>query len=283
MFNILVTGSNGQLGSEIRTISTEFADRVQFFFVTRADLNLEAEGEVDSFVTTNRIHGIINAAAYTAVDLAEKEVEKAHLANTFIPELLSKISKRNNLRYLHVSTDFVFDGRSYLPYKEQDLTNPLSVYGGSKEKGEKAVLATDNHSLILRTSWVYSKFGNNFLKTIRRLATERPELRIIFDQIGSPTWARDLARVSIQLLLSKEIGIFHFSNEGVASWYDFAKEILELSHLTTKILPIETSEYPTPAIRPAYSLLNKAKIKQSLNIDIPHWKSSLKDCISEMN
>jgi dTDP-4-dehydrorhamnose reductase len=283
MLSILVTGGNGQMGSEIREIASEFAESLKLTFVTRDTLNLESEADLEAFILTNQIQGIVNTAAFTAVDLAEKEEAKANIGNVVIPKLLANLSKKHNLRLLHVSTDFVFDGKSCSPYREDDITNPISMYGKSKEMGEKEVVKILPSAIILRTSWAYSKFGNNFLKTIRRLGKEKPELKVIYDQIGSPTWARDLARVSLQLILSNLQGTFHFSNEGIASWYDFAKEILDLSQLKTKLLPIETKEYPTPATRPSYSVLNKAKVKQLLNIEIPHWKDSLKACLSEMD
>jgi dTDP-4-dehydrorhamnose reductase len=281
MLNLLITGSNGQLGSEIKEVASEFRDKINYFFVTRDTLDLENEAEVESFFAKNSISAILNTAAYTAVDLAESEFEKANIGNVKIPNSLSKLAYKHNMRFVHISTDFVFNGKACLPYREEDPTDPVSIYGKSKAAGEKAVLSANPDSCIIRTSWVYSKYGNNFVKTMRRLGIERSELKVIFDQIGSPTWARDLARTALQMLLSRESGIFHYSNEGVASWYDFAKEILELSGLKTKILPIETKDYPTAAIRPSYSVLNKSKIKNTLRLDIPHWKDSLKVCIEE--
>ncbi len=283
MFNVLITGGSGQVGTEIRHLSSKFKETLNIVAVTREELDLEDRLLVENFILKHNIHGIINAAAYTAVDLAEKEEKKANRVNVFVPELLAKISKHLNLRFLHISTDFVFDGRTFLPYKEENPTSPLSVYGSSKEKGERAVLSANEYAIILRTSWVYSKFGNNFVKTIRRLGKEKSELRVISDQIGSPTWARDLADISLVLIQSKESGTFHYSNEGVASWYDFAKEILEGSNIKTKILPIETKDYPTPAARPPFSVLNKSKIKQTLGIEIPYWKDSLKLCLAEFD
>jgi len=282
MLNVLVTGGNGQLGSELNEVSSEYSESLKLFLVNRHTLNLESESELTRYIAENQIGAILNTAAYTAVDLAEKEIEKATTSNVTIPKLLANISKFHHLRFLHVSTDFVFDGKSCQPYREEDPIGPISVYGKTKARGEEEIQKTDSNFQILRTSWAYSKFGNNFLKTIRRLAQEKPELRIISDQIGSPTWVRDLARVSLQLIQTDLPGIYHYSNEGVASWYDFAKEIVEISRLKTKIIPIETKEYPTPASRPAYSVFNKSKIKKSLNIEIPHWKDSLKACLTEM-
>ncbi len=284
MLNVLVTGGNGQLGCEIREVAPEFADKLRLFFVTRENLNLESESEIETFISANQIQAIVNTAAYTAVDLAEKELEKARVSNVMVPKLLAKIANRHKIKMLHVSTDFAFDGKSGKPYREDDLTSPISIYGKTKEEGEREVLKELPKAIILRTSWVYSKYGNNFLKTIRRLGKERPELKIIYDQIGTPTWARDLARVILKMIQTKDLsGFYHYSNEGITSWYDFAKEILDLSNLKTKIFPIETSEYPTPATRPTYSVLNKKKIKQSLEIEIPHWKDSLKVCLSELD
>ncbi|MDZ4726893.1 MAG: dTDP-4-dehydrorhamnose reductase [Leptospira sp.] len=282
MFKVLVTGANGQLGSELKLIAPKHANHFSFQFVHREDLDLLDRNLVEDYIFRNKCNGIINAAAYTAVDLAEKEIEKANLGNIEIPKILSIVASKHNIRLVHFSTDFVFDGKNSVPYKEDDITNPISVYGSSKELGERAVLGNNPNAVIVRTSWVYSKFGNNFVKTMRRLGKERPELKVIYDQIGSPTWARDLAEVSLKILNSDLKGIYNFSNEGVASWYDFAKTILMLSGLNTKIYPIETKDYPTPATRPHYSLLNKAKIKSALNLNIPHWTDSLKDCLSEM-
>ncbi|MCZ8157158.1 MAG: dTDP-4-dehydrorhamnose reductase [Leptospira sp.] len=282
MLNILVTGANGQLGSEVRHIAEEFKTDFSFHFVTRSELDLTSEHLVESFLLNYKIDGILNAAAYTAVDLAEKESERAMEGNVTIPSILAKLCKKHSLKLLHFSTDFVFDGKSFHPYNESDKIAPISIYGQSKAEGERAVLSQYHESKLIRTSWVYSKFGHNFLKTILRLSAEKPELRVIADQIGSPTWARDLARASLSLLKSDATGIFHFSNEGVASWYDFAKAILEEGGKQTPIIPIETKDYPTPATRPPYSVLNKSRIKQTLNIQIPHWRDSLRNCMSEI-
>lgn len=215
--------------------------------------------------------------------MAESEKEKASEGNVLIPKLLAELSFQHRIYLIHFSTDFVFDGNSSVPYKEEDLKSPVSVYGKTKSEGEDFVLSSNPNATIVRTSWVYSKYGKNFLKTILKLSSERPELKVIFDQVGTPTWANDLAGVCISFLLKPTPGIFHYSNEGVASWYDFAKEIVDISKNNSRVLPIETKDYPTPAKRPHYSLLNKSKIKTSLEISIPHWKDSLKECMKSLS
>ncbi|BDA79216.1 NAD(P)-dependent oxidoreductase [Leptospira kobayashii] len=283
MHNVLVTGANGQLGSELKDISEKYSDRFVFHFVDRSGLNLSDANEVDKFLKEKKIQSIINTAAYTAVDLAESEKEKASEGNVLIPKLLAELSFQHRIYLIHFSTDFVFDGNSSVPYKEEDLKSPVSVYGKTKSEGEDFVLSSNPNATIVRTSWVYSKYGKNFLKTILKLSSERPELKVIFDQVGTPTWANDLAGVCISFLLKPTPGIFHYSNEGVASWYDFAKEIVDISKNNSRVLPIETKDYPTPAKRPHYSLLNKSKIKTSLEISIPHWKDSLKECMKSLS
>ncbi|TGN07962.1 dTDP-4-dehydrorhamnose reductase [Leptospira ilyithenensis] len=283
MHNVLVTGANGQLGSELKDISGKYSDQFVFHFADRSGLNLSDANEVDRFLKEKKIQSIVNAAAYTAVDLAESEIDKASEGNVTIPKLLAELSFQHRIYLIHFSTDFVFDGKSSIPYKEEDLKSPVSVYGKTKSEGEDFVLSSNPNASIIRTSWVYSKYGKNFLKTILKLSSERPELKVIFDQVGTPTWANDLAGVCIAFLFKQMPGIFHYSNEGVASWYDFAKEIVEISKNKSNVLPIETKDYPTPAKRPHYSLLNKSKIKTSLEISIPHWKDSLKECMKSLS
>lgn len=282
MRNVLVTGANGQLGSELKEASTAYVDRFHIFYIDRNSLDLSSLEQVEDFILTNRIDSIINTVAYTAVDLAEKEIEKAEMGNVTIPSLLAEISAKHNLHMVQISTDFIFDGKHCLPYSETDIPNPISVYGKTKWLGEQKVQLIDPNSCIIRTSWLYSKYGNNFLKTIQRLGKERLEIRVIFDQIGSPTWARDLAFVILSAVDKRLAGVYNYSNEGVASWYDFAFEIFKVSELDCKLIPIETKDYPTPAMRPHYSILNKGKIKSELKIEIPHWKESLRKCISEI-
>jgi len=283
MHNVLVTGSNGQLGSELKDISLEYSEGFCFHFVDRSGLNLSDADEVDRFLEEKKIQSIVNTAAYTAVDLAESESEKAYEGNASIPKILAGLSSQHGIGFIHFSTDFVFDGTSSVPYKEEVSKSPISVYGKTKSEGEDFVLSANSDATIIRTSWVYSKYGKNFLKTILRLSAERPELNVIFDQVGTPTWAHDLAGVCMGFLVKPTPGIFHYSNEGVASWYDFAKEIVEISKNKSLVLPIETKDYPTPAKRPHYSILNKSKIKASLGISIPHWKDSLRECMKSLN
>jgi len=284
MPKILVTGKTGQLGSEIQRWTKEgnlLFPESDFVFVGREDLSLSGP-EMESWIEKNHITHIINAAAYTAVDKAESDSENAFLLNATIPGILARIAHQRKIRLVHISTDFVFDGLASSPYTEDHSKNPLCVYGASKSQGEDAVLTECPEATILRTSWVYSKFGNNFVKTILRIAEQKEKLTVIYDQIGSPTWARDLARVCLQLLPMEAPGIFHYSNEGVASWYDFAKEIVEWSGSICEVLPILATEYPLPAKRPGFSLLHKGKIKDSLSIRIPHWKESLQKMLTDL-
>ena len=282
MANVLVTGAAGQLGSELH----ELAPRSGFYFTKREDLDICDKEAVEDFVDTHKIETIINCAAYTAVDKAEEEPQLADKINHEAVRNIAQIAKEKGLKLIHISTDYVFDGRNYKPYTETDPTNPTGVYGKSKLAGEKALLEiAPKKSIIIRTSWVYSSFGNNFVKTMLRLGKERKELGVIFDQIGTPTYARDLAEAILQILpklQNEKPQIYHYANEGVLSWYDFAKEIMKMAKLSCQINPLESHEYPTPAKRPHYSLLNKAKIKQDFGIEIPYWKDSLDRCLREL-
>jgi dTDP-4-dehydrorhamnose reductase len=301
MINILVTGSNGQLGSEIRELSSLY--EYNFFFADRSELDISNEKDIKSFIETNNINTIINCAAYTAVDKAEKDKVNADKINHLAVKYLAVIAKEKNIKLVHVSTDYVFDGTNYKPYSEDDITNPNSIYGTTKLDGEKAMININpSNSMIIRTSWVYSSFGANFVKTMLRLGKEKDSLGVIFDQVGTPTYARDLAKVILeiipkldsrvkpendetcnsQLACESSVQIYNYSNEGVLSWYDFAKEIMRMAKLDCKVNPIETKEYPTPAQRPHYSLLNKSKIKKEFNITIPYWKDSLNECLTIM-
>jgi len=284
VFNVLVTGSNGQLGSEIRELSSSY--KYNFFFTSKDELDISNENSVESFVKLNSIDTIINCAAYTAVDRAEEEVQISTEINHYGLKSLARISSDNGIKLVHISTDYVFDGKNYRPYIETDITNPQSVYGQTKLDGEKELLAINpENSIIIRTSWVYSSFGNNFVKTMLRLGKERDELGVIFDQVGTPTYARDLAQTILNILpniKNADVEIFNYSNEGVLSWYDFAKEIMKMAKIECAIKPIETKDYPTPATRPHYSLLNKSKIKSYYNIVIPFWKDSLKECLVKL-
>ena len=282
MKKILVTGAGGQLGSEIRFLSTIHSDRV-FTFTDYQELDITDRATVMTFVTEGGYYAVINCAAYTAVDKAESEKEKAFQINEVGAENLALAAAKTGAKFIHISTDFIFDGKHSTPILEDDKPAPLSVYGASKLSGELAVWTANPDSLIFRTSWVYSSYANNFVKTMLRLCTERESLSVIFDQIGTPTYARDLAEMILHTLdkaVDEKIsGVFNYSNEGAASWYDFAIAIRDIAGLKTKILPIETTQYPTPAVRPKYSVLNKKKIKDRFGIEIPYWRESLVACM----
>lgn len=278
--NILVTGANGQLGSEIKYLSK--FHNINFTFTDIAELDITSMAEIETFFSSQKFDYIINCAAYTAVDKAEEEKEEADLANHIAAKNLAVISSKFKAKLIYISTDFVFDGSSSIPFTEEDKTNPLSVYGKTKLAGEKAVLKHGDGVIIIRTSWLYSSYGNNFVKTMIGLAKKRDSIEIVFDQIGTPTYARDLAEAVLNIINSQDFltGVYHYSNEGVASWYDFAKAIVEIAGIKCTIYPIETYQYPTPAKRPAYTILNKAKIKKTYNMKIPYWKTSLEKCIN---
>jgi len=284
MSRVLVIGGNGQVGSEIRLLASNYSDT--FFFTDKEKLNITKKEEIENFVDKNKIDIIINCAAYTAVDKAEENQILANNVNHLAVKYLAEISKKRDIKLVHISTDYVFDGTNFRPYIEIDKTNPNSVYGESKLLGEKALENINpQNTIIIRTSWVYSSFGVNFVKTMLRLGIEKDSLGVIFDQVGTPTYARDLARAILDILPkidNENIEIYNYSNEGVLSWYDFAKEIMKMAKLTCEINPIETKDYPTPAKRPHYSLLNKAKIKDKFNINIPFWKDSLDECLKVM-
>lgn len=283
--DVLVTGENGQLGSEIKSLSANYP-QYNFSFVDRSSLDLSNLCKLEEYFDDKSFSFIINCAAYTAVDKAESEADLANTVNNKGLSLLAKIAKNKGISFIHISTDYVFDGTNHMPYVETDKTNPQSVYGQTKYEGENSILELNlKNSLIIRTSWVYSTFGNNFVKTMLRLGNEKDELGVIFDQVGTPTYAKDLAKTILDILpqiKNTTTQLYHFSNEGVCSWYDFAKAIFELSDISCKVNPIETKDYPTAAKRPHYSLLNKSKIKQDFAIEIPYWKDSLKDCLTTL-
>ncbi|MEN8146017.1 MAG: dTDP-4-dehydrorhamnose reductase [Campylobacterota bacterium] len=285
MLNVLVTGSNGQLGSEIKELSSRYKEYT-FTFSDRETLDLSSEDAINTYFDDKSFDVIINCAAYTAVDKAESDRELAFSINHRSVETLGEIAKAKNMTLIHVSTDYVFDGRNCKPYVESDPTDPQSVYGASKLAGEEALLSINpKRTIIIRTSWVYSAFGNNFVKTMLRLGGERDELGVIFDQVGTPTYAKDLADTILEIIPKIDndaVETYHYSNEGACSWYDFSKAIFELSQIECRVNPIETKEYPTPATRPHYSLLNKAKIKKAYEISIPYWKDSLKTCLKTL-
>jgi dTDP-4-dehydrorhamnose reductase len=283
--NILVTGANGQLGSEIRELAPQYKN-LNFTFTDIEELDITQHHILEKFFFKNKFECIINCAAYTAVDNAEKDKEKVTLLNVTAVKNLAEFSSSMNALFVHISTDYVFDGRNFKPYLESDLTNPKSIYGKSKLDGEVEVIFNAQKAVIFRTSWLYSSFGTNFVKTIIKLAKEKDSLNIIYDQVGNPTYAGDLAKTILEIVpgykAKSKFEIFNYSNEGVASWYDFAKEIVEISGLKCTVSPIETKEYPTAAVRPLYSVLNKSKIKKQFNISIPYWKDSLKECIKKI-
>ena len=282
--NVLVTGSNGQLGSEIKELSSNY--NYNFFFTTRDDIDITSKDSIKEFCQTNSINVIINCAAYTAVDKAQSDIENADLVNRKAVKKLSIVAKELNIKLIHISTDYVFDGKNFKPYVEEFQTNPQSIYGKTKLDGENEIRDINPlNSIIIRTSWVYSYYGNNFVKTMLRLGKEKEELGVIFDQVGTPTYAKDLAITILDIIPqidNQKVEIYNYSNEGVLSWYDFAKEIMKMAKLNCKINPIETYQYPTPAKRPHFSLLNKSKIKQKFNIEIPYWKDGLDDCLKRL-
>jgi dTDP-4-dehydrorhamnose reductase len=286
MKKILVTGGNGQLGSSINKVQNGY-EKATYFYTDVADLDITNEPAVRSFVVENEVDYIINCAAYTAVDKAEEEFELAKKINATGPGVLAKIAAENNATLFHISTDYVFDGKAHQPYQEDDVCMPPSAYGKSKLLGEEQVLRYGKNAAILRTSWLYSEFGHNFLKTMIKYGNEREELKVVFDQIGSPTYASRLAKGILCMIHSnQEINgtqIYHFSNEGVCSWYDFALEIMKACDIDCKITPIQTFEYPLPAPRPFYSVLNKAKVKKDYQLEIPHWREDMLDCIKALD
>ena len=287
--NILITGCNGQLGNEIQLLQKDYPEH-RWFNTDVAELDITDKAAIRNFLQQNNIDGIVNCAAYTAVDKAETNVELCIKLNTDAPGYLAEAIEERQGWLIQISTDYVFDGTKHTPYTEYDQTCPDSVYGTTKLAGEHAAREACSKTVIIRTAWLYSIFGNNFVKTMLRLGKEKPELGVIFDQIGTPTYARDLAKAVMAIIayscssqdndMQKVAGIYHFSDEGVCSWYDFTKAIHRLAGIRTcNVRPLHTSEYPTPAKRPAYSVLDKTKIKQTFNIAIPHWEDSLEDCM----
>ena len=281
--NILITGCNGQLGNEIQLLEKENLQHT-YFNTDVAELDITDQQAIEKFVNDKEIDGIVNCAAYTAVDKAEENEALCQKLNAEAPAYLAHAIGQRGGWMIQISTDYVFDGTGHTPYQEDADTCPNSVYGRTKLVGELNVQKLCERFLIIRTAWLYSTFGNNFVKTMIRLGKEKPELGVIFDQIGTPTYARDLA-VAVFAAINQGIvpGIYHFSNEGVISWYDFAKAIHRLAGITTcHVRPLHTLEYPTPAARPHYSVLDKTKIKQTYHIEIPYWEESLKDCIEKL-
>ena len=281
--NILLTGCNGQLGNEIQLLEKDYGQH-RFFNTDVAELDITNQLAVADFVGRNGIDGIINCAAYTAVDKAEDNKELCTTLNTVAPAYLAAAVEKRGGWIVQVSTDYVFNGKAHKPYVETDTPSPDSVYGSTKLAGELGVQKFCKRAMVIRTAWLYSTFGNNFVKTMIRLGKEREELGVVFDQIGTPTYAGDLAK-AIMTAVEKGIkpGVYHFSNEGVTSWYDFTKEIHRIAGITTcKVRPIHTSEYPTPANRPHFSVLDKTKIKETYDMEIPYWEESLHKCIEKL-
>lgn len=285
MSNVLVTGANGQLGKELKRVSNT-SENHTFIFADRSLLDISDFNAVALFVKDKSITAIVNCAAYTAVDQAEDEAEQADLINHMAVSNLGSVAQKFNLKLIHISTDYVFDGASFLPYTTDHITRPKSVYGKTKLKGEQALIDLKvSNTVIIRTAWVYSEFGSNFVKTMLRLGKERDELGIIYDQIGSPTYAGDLAQAIVDILphiKNEGVEIYHYTNEGVCSWYDFAQAIFEIKGIDCKVAAIPSTAYPTKATRPHYSVLNKEKIKKQFDLEIPYWKDSLHKCLQKL-
>ena len=281
--NILITGCNGQLGNEMQVLEKLHPEH-HYYNTDVAELDITNSEAIERFVSDHEIDGIVNCAAYTAVDKAEENQAFCKVLNADAPGFLAAAVEKRGGWIVQISTDYVFDGTNHKPYVETDPVCPNSTYGRTKLAGEEVVLKACKRAMIIRTAWLYSTFGNNFVKTMIRLGKEKQELGVIFDQIGTPTYARDLA-VAIFAAISKDItpGVYHFSNEGVISWYDFTKAIHRIAGIETcKVRPLHTEEYPTPAARPHYSVLDKTKIKNTLGIEIPYWETSLRECIEKL-
>lgn len=286
MHNILITGSNGQLGNELLLVAEEKDIINQYFYTDVGELDITNKNDVSEFVVNNKIDIVINCAAYTNVDKAEDDKEKANLINHIGPKNLAEICKNRSAFFIHISTDYVFDGSKNTPYLETDKTKPSGVYGETKLKGENAIISSGCEFVIIRTSWLYSRFGKNFLKTMQKLTAEKESIKVVFDQVGTPTYAGDLATVIYSIIQKNDTKIknqiFHFSNEGVCSWYDFAVAINKVSGNNCNVQPCHSNEFPSKVTRPSYSVLDKTKIKKTLNIDIPYWRESMDRCITYM-
>ncbi|MDP3915928.1 MAG: dTDP-4-dehydrorhamnose reductase [Bacteroidota bacterium] len=288
MTKILITGANGQLGSEIRKSSDLFSD-FSFVFTDLNELDITSPSAVEAMLADEKPQWLINCAAYTAVDKAETEEETAWLINAVAPAILAEKTKAVGCRFVQISTDYVFDGKNYRPYVEDDEVCPTSVYGSTKLEGELISLTNNPESLVIRTSWLYSSFGGNFVKSMIKFGKERAHLDVIFDQIGTPTYAGDLAMAILEIIRKTEsgeskfiAGTYHYSNEGVCSWYDFAIAIHQIYGINCEVSAIESKDYPSVVVRPPYSVLNKSKIKSIFGIEIPYWRKSLEKCINEI-
>lgn len=283
MTNILVTGGDGQLGSSLKELSKELSG-YNFIFSDYEDLDITNRETVEAFFNKNTISFCVNCAAFTNVDKSEYDKKASKKVNEDGARFLAIACNANNVKLIHISTDFIFDGKQSFPYKEDDIYNPLGVYGQTKLNGELAIIESTKAFFIIRTSWLYSEFCNNFLKTMLRIGKEKDEVSVVYDQVGTPTYAKDLAEMILEIIYKDkyEYGIYNYSSEGVASWYDFAKAIFEESKLRVNVLPIRSELFPTPAIRPSYSVLDKQKIKNTFNVSIPYWRDSLKKCLNEI-
>lgn len=287
MINVLVTGAKGQLGSELAAAAPHKKE-YRFVWTDVDRLDIADRSAVEALVKAEKINLIVNCAAYTNVDRAESDPDTARRINVEGCESLAAAALHHGACLIHISTDYVFDGTGHRPYTEEDPSSPLGVYGKTKREGEKRIVESGCLSAILRTSWLYSPFGNNFVKTMLRLGGEKPSLGVVFDQVGTPTYAADLARTILAIAPSViEKGLrgetYHFSNEGVTSWYDFADQIFEIAALQCRALPILSRDFPSAAPRPAYSVLDKSKIKRDFSLEIPHWRDSLKECIAHLS
>lgn len=279
--NILVTGAKGQLGQEFQQLEKNFPS-LNFLFVSKNELSIADENAVNTFFKNKQIDICINCAAYTAVDKAETDKETAIAVNAIAVGYLAKACKNHNAKFIHISTDYVFDGKGIKPFTENDQTNPVNFYGQTKLSGELNALKENEETIIIRTAWVYSSFGNNFVKTMIRLMNERESIGVVNDQYGCPTFAADLAQAIMQIIVGNNFiaGIYHYSNKGKISWYDFAKEISQQINSHCVVNEITTSQFPTPASRPSYSVLDTSKIAETFNITIPEWKESLQKCLA---
>lgn len=283
---ILITGANGQLGNEMRLIAANRSVSDEWVFTDVAELDICNPDAIERMVADNAIEAIVNCAAFTNVNGAETNVELCTKLNSVAPGYLATVAQRHGCRFIHISTDYVFDGNHFLPYREDDVPCPDSVYGRTKLEGECNVISQCPDAVIIRTAWLYSSFGNNFVKTMIRLGQEKESLGVVFDQIGTPTYARDLALAVNTVLHSAKWtpGIYHYTNEGVTSWYDFTLAIMSCAGVTgCNVNPLHTEEYPTPARRPHYSVLDKTKIKDTYGVSVPHWMDSLKECVEMLN
>ncbi|APA52069.1 dTDP-4-dehydrorhamnose reductase [Campylobacter coli] len=282
--SIAILGSNGQLGKTFQELSSLYKKKYSMFFFDKTQINIQDKNLLEYFIDKYKFDYIINCAAYTDVNLAEVKQKEAYMLNYNSVENIADLTKKYNLTFIHISTDYVFDGKSCTPYKENDKTKPLNVYGKSKLRGEQVIVDINpKNTIVIRTSWLYSNYKGNFVHTVRNLGKKKGEINVVYDQIGTPTYARDLAEVILNILpyiQNDKPEIYHYSNEGIASWYDFAKEIMKLSQLGCNIKPIESKDFLALAPRPSYSVLNKQKIKEKFHIEIPYWRDSLEKCIS---